>query len=33
MPSGSFEVTSIRPDVFEPGKEYYLDLSPASATA
>lgn len=28
-PSGTFEVSSILPDAFVPGKEYYLDIIPA----
>ncbi len=28
-PSGSIELSAIRDDLFEPGKEYYLDISPA----
>jgi hypothetical protein len=31
-PSGSFEVSSINPDYFEPGREYYLDITPAPDT-
>jgi hypothetical protein len=32
-PSGSLKVCSILPDIFEPGKEYYIDISPANAEA
>ena len=28
-PSGSVELCTIREDLFEPGKEYYLDFTPA----
>jgi hypothetical protein len=28
-PSGVLEVSSILPDAFVPGKEYYLDIRPA----
>jgi hypothetical protein len=29
-PSGKFEVSSIIPDAFEVGKEYYIDISPVA---
>jgi hypothetical protein len=28
-PSGSIEVGAVREDVFEPGKKYYVDFTPA----
>lgn len=28
-PSGKLEVSSVVPDAFEVGKEYYIDISPA----
>lgn len=29
-PGGSLKVCTIASDVFEPGKEYYLDITPAA---
>lgn len=29
-PSGTVNLMSIRDDLFDPGKEYYLDFSPAA---
>ena len=29
-PAGAFEVWSLRDQSFEPGKEYYLDITPAN---
>ena len=29
-PSGSLKVCSVLPDAFGPGKEYYIDISPAT---
>jgi hypothetical protein len=28
-PAGSISLTSILPDAFEPGKDYYVDITPA----
>lgn len=28
-PSGSLKVSSVRPDTFEPGQDYYIDIHPA----
>ena len=28
-PSGSFKVGAVRDDLFEPGKSYYFDITPA----
>ena len=28
-PSGTLKVSTVKADVFEPGKDYYLDISPA----
>ncbi len=28
-PSGSFEMVAIHEGMFEPGKEYYIDITPA----
>jgi hypothetical protein len=30
-PSGSFEMQAIHEGMFEPGKEYYIDITPADA--
>lgn len=29
-PTGSLKMSAVREDLFEPGKEYYLDFTPAS---
>jgi hypothetical protein len=29
-PAGKLEISTLREDFFEPGKEYYLDFTPAS---
>jgi hypothetical protein len=28
-PSGLFQLSCVTPNLFEPGKEYYLDITPA----
>ena len=30
-PSGEISVASLRPDLFEPGQNYYVDFTPAGA--
>jgi hypothetical protein len=32
-PSGCLNVNSVLPDAFEPGQEYYLDITPAPIEA
>lgn len=32
-PSGSLNVGALREDLFEPGKEYYIDITPAPVPA
>lgn len=32
-PSGSFEISAVRDDLFEPGKKYFIDITPADQPA